>query len=387
MLKLSALGVRDFLLAAADSLYLKGADFASSGSPEGILVIRADAIGDATVWLDAARQLKQYYQDTLITLVANAQWADLIARTPYIDRVIPVRLRDFRFDLRYRYLVFQRLRKHRYKKAIHFIHDRRDGRFADAECILRAVRAEEKVGPASTEARKWRQRWSKNWYTKFIPPPDEPLMELQRNARFLRHLGIESAQAGVPILPSENLPDVDGLPNDFYVVVPGAGVDYRRWPVNRFAEIADRIHANTGWTGVVCGAPSERILGDRLIQYATSRIENWAGRTTVSEMADIVAKANLVVGNETGSIHVATAVSTPSVCVLGGGHYGRFVPYCVSGTDRPLPQEAIHKMECFNCDWKCIFSVSEGNPVPCINRVQVKDVWERVAGILPVRCA
>jgi len=54
-----------------------------------------------------------------------------------------------------------------------------------------------------------------------------------------------------------------------------------------------------------------------------------------------------MVGGETGLAHMACAVGTPNVVVLGGGHFGRFMPYS------PLTTCAILPLLCFQCDWKC----------------------------------
>ena len=382
MLKSGTLELRDLLLAGIDSFYLQVVSSAASDRPEGILIIRADAIGDSVIWLDAAQQLRRHFEDKSVTLIANAIWADLAATTPYFDEVIPVDLRRFRFDLRYRYRFLRQLRNVQYNKAIHFIY-RRKGRFADAESIVRAARADEKIGSVGEGRQGWRQRWSDRWYTELLPALDAPLMELRRNAEFLCYLGVEEAHVSAPSLPVDNLPVVSGTPKDYYVLAPGAGAAFRRWPVDRFSKIADIVHEATGWTGLISGAPSEKKLGEQLTQQTEAPLENWAGRTSVPEMAYMIARSNLVIGNETGAIHVAAAVSTPSVCVLGGGHYGRFVPYDVEEeTSRPLPQVAVHDMPCFHCDWNCVFDVPDGETVPCITNVSVEDVWKQVKPIL-----
>ena len=381
------IAIRDIGLVAFDSMTI-GTALPGKGktmkyeADDSVLIVRLDAIGDFIVWLDAAEELRRHYADAKITLVANALWADLAASTPYFDEVIPVDLRRFRFDLRYRYRFLYQLRQVRYRTAIHFIY-RRKGRFADAEAIVRAARADEKTGSVGEGRQGWRQRWSNRWYTELLPASDAPLMELRRNTEFLRYLGVEEAQAGAPTLLVNHLPVVSGIPNDYYVLVPGAGADFRRWPACRFSKIADRVHEATGWTGLISGAPSEKNLGERLAQQTEAPLENWAGRTSVPEMAYMIAQSNLVIGNETGAIHVAAAVSTPSVCILGGGHYGRFVPYDIEEeTSRSLPQVAVHDMPCFHCDWNCVFDVPDGEAVPCITNVTVEDVWKQVKRVL-----
>ena len=101
------------------------------------------------------------------------------------------------------------------------------------------------------------------------------------------------------------------------------------------------------------------------------------------QLAAVLAGAEVLIGNETSAIHIAAAVGTRSVCLLGGGHYGRFAPYQPEVLDdRPLPVAAMHNMACFGCDWKCVFHPPKGEPVPCIERISVQDAWEAVHSAL-----
>ena len=120
-----------------------------------------------------------------------------------------------------------------------------------------------------------------------------------------------------------------------------------------------------------------------MMAAARSPLLNWVGRTSLPGLAAVLAHAELLVGNETSAIHVAAAVGTPAVCILGGGHYGRFMPYLVEQRDgRPLPVAAVHRMGCFGCDWRCVYHPPREAPVPCIEQLTVEDVWAAVHGVL-----
>jgi ADP-heptose:LPS heptosyltransferase len=345
---------------------------------ENVLVLRLDAIGDFVLWLDAAEGLHSYYEHAEITLVGNALWTDLAERLPYFDHVIPVDPYRFRHHLGYRRQVLQRITETSYREALHVAH-RRAGRFADADAILRAVRADRKVASQGDTAPDWQMWWSNRWYTDILSI-DQEAMELRRNAQYVRGVGARSFRAGIPTLPAARLPSVDGIPRSFYVLFPGAGADYRRWPIDRFADVAERVYRETTWTGLVCGGPGEEHMGNALCRKADAELENWVGRTSIPELASVIDRARLLLGNETSAVHIATAVRTPSICILGGGHYGRFVPYDVDEPplDRPMPRVVTHEMPCFGCDWNCCFEVVDGEPVPCVDRISIDAVWARV---------
>jgi ADP-heptose:LPS heptosyltransferase len=114
-------------------------------------------------------------------------------------------------------------------------------------------------------------------------------------------------------------------------------------------------------------------------------VHNFSGRTTLESLAATIAGARVVVSNDTAAVHIAAAVGAPAVCVLGGGHYGRFLPYPeqYGGPGQgPLPAAVTHPMECFGCGWVCGYHPPAGSPYPCVERVSVDDVWARVLDAL-----
>jgi ADP-heptose:LPS heptosyltransferase len=92
----------------------------------------------------------------------------------------------------------------------------------------------------------------------------------------------------------------------------------------------------------------------------------------------------MIIGSETSAMHIAAAVSTPSVCLLGGGHFGRFVPYPVN-VEGVVPSPVFHKMECYGCNWQCTQSHEAGQPVPCISAISVEKVVAAAEVIISAR--
>lgn len=389
-LRQTAVALRDSALYLIDEFTIRslrerqssGAETPEEGAVDRILLLRLDAIGDFVVWLDAAQGLREHYADSEITLVGNALWTELAERLPCFDRVVSVDPDRFRHQLGYRRSILNQLTQTRYRHALHVVH-RRSGRFADADAIMRVISSRRKIVSCGDPTTGWRERWSRQWYTDVLPVSEDD-MELRRNAEFVQHLGHQGFQSGLPTLSRSNLPPVDGLPDTYFVLFPGAGSDHRRWPTNRFAEIADRITLQTGWQGLVCGGPGEEHLGSRICEAADAPLQNMIGQTTIPELASVIADASLLLGNETSAVHLASAVGTRSVCILGGGHYGRFLPYDVEHVppDRPMPKPVIHEMPCFRCDWNCCFDVPDEDPKPCVDWISIDAVWGCVQDVL-----
>jgi ADP-heptose:LPS heptosyltransferase len=101
------------------------------------------------------------------------------------------------------------------------------------------------------------------------------------------------------------------------VVHPGAGYPARRWPAERYASVAAALVA-AGRDVVVTGGPAETGLARRVVTLAGLPPQACrAGRTSLLDLAALVAGAGLVVCGDTGVGHLATAYRTPSVLLFG----------------------------------------------------------------------
>jgi ADP-heptose:LPS heptosyltransferase len=148
--------------------------------------------------------------------------------------------------------------------------------------------------------------------------------EVHRWCRLLDESGIPADRSRIDIdPPAIRVPEsLRGLT----IVHPGAGAGARRWPPERFAAVA-RARAAEGRRTVVTGGRGERQLAGevaRLAELPSSAV--LAGRTGLSDLAALVAAAELVVCGDTGMAHLATALRTPSVVLFGPVSPSRWGP-------------------------------------------------------------
>ncbi len=355
-----------------------------------VAIVRTDALGDFILWLDAGRALAQHYQGQgrAVTLVANSAWADFAAELGIFDAIVPVDRRRFDTDLPYHLGVVRTLQRKRFAVSVQPTYSR--DLFGDT--LIRLTQAPERIGSAGNDANLpgWQKRVTDGWYTKLVAADPSPCMEMRRNADVVRQLADPGYLARVSDLRQLGAAAMDplllqALPSDqaFYVLFPGASWQGRQWPAGAFRELAKRIYREKGWFGVICGGPGEISLADDVRASATVPLINWAGRTSVSQLAVVIAHARLLVTNETAAVHIGASVGTPTVCLLGGGHYGRFMPYEVEQADeRPLPQAVLHAMPCFGCDWRCIYPVPPSGPVPCVGGISVERAWASAQNLI-----
>ena len=375
------------LLLATDWLALRSR---SRPRADRVLIVRLDNIGDYVVWFDAARALVEHFhaQGKHVTLLANAVWKEWAEELGLFDEVLGIEEKRFRRDLRYRREMARKVRSLGFGTAVQPSFTRV---LEGGDALLRLSGATHRIGQAGTfeHGLEHHRHLGDRWYTELLKIDADLHGEMQRNAAFVRALTGSDYRARVADLRAwvdtrlsgDFLTALDG--RCYVVLFPGATFAGRLWPAERYVEIAQRVHAVTGAIGVICGGRTEETQATEMMAASRSPLLNWVGRTSLPGLAAVLAHAELLVGNETSAIHVAAAVGTPAVCIVGGGHYGRFMPYLVEQEDgRPLPVAAVHRMGCFHCDWRCVYHPPKGTPVPCVERLEVEDVWAAVRGVL-----
>ena len=365
-----------FTLAWVDALARR----AKRAPARGILMVRVDGLGDLVLWLPAAAGLRERYEGERITLLANEAWAELAKATGIFDEIWTLNRRRFVLNPGYRLQVLRRVAEAGFRLTVYPAWAR-DFLWGDA--IVRASGADERVGYRGCyDLMTWPGRiLSDRWYTCLLPVGPGHAFEL--NAALAGAL-----EADVGTVDWRRIAELGRVPRclegtAYYVVAPGARQSRWRWPVERFAAVVDWLHGVTGWVGCICGSPSEREIARVIISRAKAPLIDVTGETSLLDLTALLAEARLVIANESGTAHLGAALRAPVVCVTGGGHYGRFVPYTgVLGPDESL-RAAVHAMECFGCNWNCRFPRRAGDPAPCVRAVDVDVVVKAVQEILP----
>lgn len=362
----------------------------ASISADAVCLVRLDGIGDFLLWLQSAKQLRAHFKERKIpiTLIANSAWAQWARELDLADDVWEVEVARFFCDWSYRAEWLRKARVAGFTKAINATHSRVINL---EDSFIRATKAPERIGSSgdSINTPGWLKRWADMWYTRLIPCGNVFRMELLRNADFMRGLGFTDFLAGVPELNDSGklLVPRELSEKPYAVLAPGAGWGGKVWPAASYVEIARRLSAH-GLRVVIAGSRSERPITETIIHsFGNELALDLVGRTTLSQMAAVLRQAEVVVSNDTGSAHLSAAVGTPVICILGGGHYGRFLPYQVEAPTGSgfLPHVVAKKMDCFNCNWQCVFIGASGQPVRCIREVAVDTVWYQVRRVLDSR--
>ncbi|MCI5127433.1 MAG: hypothetical protein D3905_04170 [Candidatus Electrothrix sp. AS4_5] len=104
-----------------------------------------------------------------------------------------------------------------------------------------------------------------------------------------------------------------------------------------------------------------------------SRVLNLIGKTTLREFTEWIRIADVVLTAESGGFHLAVSLRRPVLCIAGGGHWGRFVPW----GDPSITKVLTYELPCFFCSWKCVRPT-----VDCIQGVSVEEVQQAIVELL-----
>ena len=155
--------------------------------------------------------------------------------------------------------------------------------------------------------------------------------------------------------------------DNYAVFVPGATVEAKKWPVENFAALADKVYKKYQCNIVVVGTESERETAEELQELADVPVINLAGRTNIRQLIAALAGAKIVVSNDTGPAHIAAALGVSVVLIFGFTNPSRVAPY-----GRPQTVAAV------DAD-KRGQEVESTNPAHDIKNVSVETVFELIS--------
>jgi ADP-heptose:LPS heptosyltransferase len=152
--------------------------------------------------------------------------------------------------------------------------------------------------------------------------------EVDRHLMLMEKLGVRlPADAGrltFPVTDAEErthqsvLGDLGLVPRQYAVLHPGASSPSRRWPLSSFAEVARELSSH-GLRVVVTGTVGERDLGRRLAAHLPFQPLDLTGSTSLAELALLLRDSAVLVGNDTGTAHLAEAVGASKVTIFQPG--------------------------------------------------------------------
>lgn len=278
-----------------------------------IAVLRGGGLGDLIFAIPAMSALKAAYPQATITLLGTPAHKALIAATasPVDDvQVLPFSegVRPGPEDADELERFFEDMRNRQFDLAVQ-LHG--GGRYSNP--FLLRLGARHTVGTRTPDAASLERT------IPYIYYQHEPLRALE----VVGFAGAFPVDVEARLAPAPGQLDggtADGDPRPLVVMHPGATDPRRRWPAERFAELAATCAAD-GFEVVVVGDASEQELAGRIVELAdTAQVGSVAGKLDMAGLVALLARSVVVVGNDSGPRHLAQALGTPTVGIFWAGN-------------------------------------------------------------------
>ncbi len=277
--------------------------------PRRILIIKPSAIGDVVHCLPVLNLVRTRYPDAHISWLVTPACAGLLERHPQLDEVIRFERRELGKgykSLRALLALFKFARELRAKQFDLVI---------DLQGLFRSgwlswqTRAPYRLGFSSAREGGW------IFYTHRVPTGTKEQHAIERYLTLAQAAGCEREPVEYHFaVDDEDRARVAAMvPHDRYaVLLPGANWETKRWPAERFAALAPVLSERFGVTPVIAGGPDAAPLA-ALLPNAV----NLVGKTNLRELVALIERADLVIANDSGPMHIAAALNRPLVTPFG----------------------------------------------------------------------
>lgn len=176
--------------------------------------------------------------------------------------------------------------------------------------------------------------------------------ERQQADAWLKHLGIDPAARVI-------------------ILQVGAGAPVKTWPAERFAALADMLVVHTGAAILLTGGPGDLSQAWKVSAYMKEDAYVLAGRTPLAVLAALMERSALVIGSDSGPLHLAVAVGAPSIHLYGPVDPALFGPW----SDQPARHRVIRAdCACAPCN-RLEYTLSELPAHRCMETITVEQVW------------
>ena len=349
-------------------------------APQRILIIKPSSLGDIVHALPVLAGLRDAYPDAHLAWLVTTAFAPLLHGHPLLDEIITFDRRQYgRMLQSWRSLV----------DFLRFLRDLRGRRFdlvLDLQGLFRSGFLARATGAATRVGFRDARELAAMFYTRRVrvPPSCGPQRNdhaVDRNLHLARELGLP---VDPPLFPLGVRPEeldaarrllariAGASVESFTAVLPGARWNTKRWRVDRFAELCDRLHAQGLPRCVLLGSPEERTYSDALVSAARAPVIDLVGRTSLRECTALLTLASLVICNDSGPMHIAAALRRPVVAIFGPTNAARTGPYGETAhvVSLPLPCSPCYRRRC---------------PLghhDCMQKLETAIVWKAVATVL-----
>jgi ADP-heptose:LPS heptosyltransferase len=283
--------------------------------PQRFLVISSTAVGDTILSTPAIRSLRRSFPESTITALLHKRVAPLFTAFPYLDEIIV-------FHGGYKRFIptAKKIRARRPETALIFHGN-------GPQDIALAV---------FSGARHILKHPTRSGYKKYLSYDFESRFQhaVEERLDLVRKIGgaqIDTTLEIPPIPEAETGGKSSILPASGKVWIGfqiGAANVYKMWPIERFLSLAERIlRSDPNVSIVITGNQKERDLAQRISGRFADRVLNTCGQVSIREWPSLIKQLRLLITNDTGTLHLAVALKTPTLSLFSATDSQRIGPY------------------------------------------------------------
>ncbi len=313
-----------------------------------ILFVRTDSIGDAVLASAMIEPLQRRYPQAQLAVLCQQHVAELFAACPFVHSVICYDRQAVEKNAEERHQILAEIAAFQPDVVLNSVRSR--DKFSDD--LTLAIDAAQHIaieGDLNNITAADRDS-AHEQYDLIVPTAAAACAELERHADFLQGIDVpaEKLQPTTWTTPAEDLLAEEFFkaqslnPQKTLAIFPGA-----QHEVRVYRQYANALKNFPDFHFLIFGDASQTFLGEEIEKQLPGRTLNLCGRSTLRETIALLRRCRLYVGAESAGAHIACAVRVPNVVLLGGGHFGRFMPYSSLTSAVTLP------LNCFGCNWRC----------------------------------
>ena len=297
-----------------------------------ILIVRTDRIGDVLLSTPVIKAVRGNYPDAYIAMMVRPYARDIVDGNPYLDEVL-IYDKDEIHKSWFSSLKFSlNLKKKRFDLAIVLHPTNRAHIITFLAGIPQRIGYNKKFGFLLTQRLLDEKRFGEKHESEYALDMIRTLGIQVKDKSVFMPIKKESEEYIERLLQDSGVTGQDRL----IAVHPGASCPSKRWPPERFAQVADKLIQDYLPTGqaslpvgkegklkvVIISSPEQVNIGKRVIGVMSNRPVDLCGKTTVSQLASLLKRCVLFISNDSGPVHIASSVGTPVVALFGRNEAG-----------------------------------------------------------------
>lgn len=340
-----------------------------------ILIVRLGALGDIIHTLPAVYAIRKKYPEIRIDWIAEARSSEILKNCTFIDSIIEIDTKKWRKNIYNPSLTLSTvkeisniigiMKKRKYHIAIDFQGLIKSGLIA----FLSGAKTS-----AGFDREHLREPLSRIFITNHFSPEKKDVHIIEKNFSLLKSIGIESKvlpfKNGLRLLGAEDIKEqtlkkykLNEIQGQTVGIYPGGGWQTKLWESGKYASLIQKIQRIKGINVVLIAGKGEDKIISEIIEKLDSKPLCITG-TSIKELSAILSFVDIIIGPDTGPLHLAAILGTSAVGIFGPSSPLRNGPYWGK-------HKIVHKaFPCSNCYKR------DCSDLRCLKELTVQSVYD-----------